>query len=38
MSDTGEFSRVVALDGGVNFRDLGGYVNNDGQRVKCNNP
>jgi protein-tyrosine phosphatase len=34
MSDTGEFSRVVALDGGVNFRDLGGYVNNGGQRVK----
>ena len=27
-------SRVVALDGGINFRDLGGYTNRHGRRVK----
>lgn len=26
--------RIVALDGGVNFRDIGGYASNDGRRVK----
>ena len=26
--------RVVPLDGGINFRDLGGYLNQDGRRVK----
>jgi len=29
-----DMSRVVPLDGGVNFRDLGGYLNQDGRRVK----
>ena len=27
-------SRVVPLGGGINFRDLGGYLNEDGRRVK----
>ena len=27
-------SRVVPLDGGINFRDLGGYVTRDGRHVK----
>jgi len=35
MSDAvAGMSRVVLLDGGVNFRDLGGYQNQDGRRVK----
>ena len=27
-------SRIVPLDGGINFRDLGGYVSRDGRHVK----
>ena len=27
-------SRVLSLDGGINFRDLGGYVNKDGKAVR----
>jgi len=27
-------TRVVALDGGINFRDIGGYINKDGRTVK----
>jgi protein-tyrosine phosphatase len=27
-------SRLVPLDGGINFRDIGGYVNSQGRRVK----
>ena len=27
-------SRVLPLDGGINFRDLGGYVNKDGKAVR----
>ena len=27
-------TRVVGLDGGINFRDIGGYVNNQGRTVK----
>ena len=26
-------SRVVPLGGGINFRDLGGYLNEDGRRL-----
>ena len=31
-----EHDRIVALDGPLNFRDIGGYKNNKGQRVKWN--
>lgn len=38
MHDTGErqivAERVLGLEGGVNFRDLGGYPTHDGKRVK----
>lgn len=34
MSIENSMSRVVALDGGINFRDIGGYVNNRGRTVK----
>ena len=27
-------TRLVPLDGGINFRDIGGYVNNEGRTVK----
>ena len=27
-------SRVLPLDGGINFRDLGGYINKDGKAVR----
>ena len=27
-------SRLVPLDGGINFRDIGGYVNTQGRTVK----
>lgn len=27
-------TRVVPLDGGINFRDIGGYLNSQGRRVK----
>jgi protein-tyrosine phosphatase len=26
--------RLIALDGAVNFRDLGGYATNDGRRTR----
>ena len=31
-----EHDRIVALDGPLNFRDIGGYKNNKGQHVKWN--
>jgi len=34
MTKTGSFSRVVSLDGGINFRDLGGYVNHHGKTIR----
>lgn len=34
MSTANSTTRVVALDGGINFRDIGGYVNNQGRTVK----
>jgi len=34
MSRETSFSRVLTLDGGINFRDLGGYVNAQGKTVK----
>jgi protein-tyrosine phosphatase len=30
----GTFSRLLPLEGGINFRDLGGYVTTDGRRVR----
>lgn len=32
--DIASHSRVIALDGGVNFRDLGGYKNKRGQQIR----
>lgn len=34
MSTVDSTTRVVGLDGGINFRDIGGYVNNQGRTVK----
>jgi len=34
MSTENSMTRVVALDGGINFRDIGGYINNQGRTVK----
>lgn len=34
MSTAASFSRVLTLDGGINFRDLGGYANAQGKTVK----
>lgn len=31
-----EHDRIVALDGPLNFRDIGGYKNNKGQHIKWN--
>ena len=33
-ADTVNYTRVISLDGGVNFRDLGGYKNKHGQQVR----
>ena len=32
-----EHNRLVTFDGTVNFRDIGGYENNEGNHVKWNN-
>ena len=34
MSDNSQYSRQVPLEGGINFRDLGGYRNAQGKTVK----
>lgn len=34
MSRANSRTRVVTLDGGINFRDIGGYVNDQGRSVK----
>ena len=34
MTTENSMTRVVALDGGINFRDIGGYINNQGRTVK----
>jgi len=34
MSTASSTARGVALDGGINFRDIGGYVNNQGRTVR----
>jgi len=34
MTKTISFPRVVELEGGINFRDLGGYFNSQGKTVK----
>ena len=31
-----EHERILALDGPLNFRDIGGYKNDKGQHVKWN--
>ena len=33
MSTENSMTRVVALDGGINFRDIGGYINDQGARL-----
>ena len=33
MDDNG-FTRVITLDGGINFRDLGGYRSIDGKTIR----
>lgn len=34
MAEQQPFSRTLALDGGINFRDLGGYATGDGRTVR----
>ena len=34
MTATDNQTRLVPLEGGINFRDIGGYVNNQGRTVK----
>ena len=34
MNDNSQYSRQLPLEGGINFRDLGGYRNNQGKTVK----
>jgi protein-tyrosine phosphatase len=34
MNTTAEPVRIVSLEGGINFRDLGGYLGADGRRVR----
>ena len=34
MSNNAHYTRQIPLDGGINFRDLGGYSNRQGKKVK----
>ena len=34
MTATDNQTRLVPLEGGINFRDIGGYVNEQGRTVK----